>query len=161
MEAALSSRTRAIIPVHLRGATVDLAPILELASDHGLAVIEDACQAHGARYRGVRVGAIGDLGCFSFYPTKNLGGWGDGGAVVTADPDLAERVRLLRSHGEAVRYQHTIPGTTGRLHAIQAAVLRIKLTYLDHWNAERRFACGSARVGAQGCEVELPTGRCS
>ncbi len=101
-------------------------------------MVEDACQAHGARYRGRRVGSHGALGCFSFYPAKNLGAWGDGGAVVTSDPDLAERVRLLRSHGEQPRYHHRMVGSTARLDALQATVLAHKLRRLDGWNDERR-----------------------
>jgi dTDP-4-amino-4,6-dideoxygalactose transaminase len=135
---ALTPRTRCVIPVHLFGATVDLDPILALARDAGVHVVEDACQAHGARYRGRRVGTLGTLGCFSFYPAKNLGAWGDGGAVVTSVPELAERVALLRAHGERPRYHHRVVGTTGRLDALQAAVLRRKLLRLDGWCAERR-----------------------
>ena len=127
-----------MIPVHLFGATVDLDPILELTRATGIHVVEDACQAHGARYRGRRVGSHGALGCFSFYPTKNLGAWGDGGAVVTSDPELAERVQLLRSHGERPRYHHRMVGATARLDALQAAVLRRKLLRLDDWNEQRR-----------------------
>jgi dTDP-4-amino-4,6-dideoxygalactose transaminase len=141
--AALGPRVRCVIPVHLYGATVELDPIVELAREAGVHVLEDACQAHGARYRGRRVGTIGALGCFSFYPAKNLGAWGDGGAVVTAIPELAERVRLLRAHGERPRYHHRAIGTTARLDALQAAVLRRKLTRLDGWNDERR------RLGGQ------------
>lgn len=141
--AALGPRVRCVIPVHLYGATVELDPIVELAREAGVHVLEDACQAHGARYRGRRVGTIGALGCFSFYPAKNLGAWGDGGAVVTAIPELADRVRLLRAHGERPRYHHRAIGTTARLDALQAAVLRRKLTRLDGWNDERR------RLGVQ------------
>ena len=140
VEQALSPNVRCVIPVHLYGATVDLDPILTLAREAGIFVVEDACQAHGARYRGQRVGTIGDLGCFSFYPAKNLGAWGDGGAVVTAAPELAAKVRLLRAHGEGPRYHHQLVGGTGRLDALQAALLRRKLTRLDLWNAERRHA---------------------
>ncbi|HSZ68869.1 MAG TPA: DegT/DnrJ/EryC1/StrS family aminotransferase [Solirubrobacteraceae bacterium] len=136
--ASLGPRVRCVIPVHLFGATVDLDPILELAREAGVHVLEDACQAHGARYRGRRVGTFGALGCFSFYPAKNLGAWGDGGAVVTAHSDLAERVRLLRSHGERPRYHHREVGATARLDALQAAILRRKLTRLEGWNDERR-----------------------
>jgi dTDP-3-amino-3,4,6-trideoxy-alpha-D-glucose transaminase len=135
---ALGPRVRCVIPVHLYGATVELDPILELAREASIHVLEDACQAHGARYRGRRVGTIGALGCFSFYPAKNLGAWGDGGAVVTAIPELAERVRLLRAHGERPRYHHRAIGTTARLDALQAAVLRRKLAHLEGWNDERR-----------------------
>lgn len=136
--AALTPRTRCLIPVHLRGRTAELDPLLALARERGLRVVEDACQAHGAFYRGRRVGSLGDAGCFSFYPAKNLGGWGDGGAVVTDDRELAERVKLLRAHGEQPRYRHRVPGTTARLDSIQAAVLRIKLRRLDAWNDRRR-----------------------
>ncbi len=135
---ALTPRVRCVIPVHLFGATVDLDPILALADEAGIEVIEDACQAHGARYRGRRVGTLGALGCFSFYPAKNLGAWGDGGAVTTSRPELADRVRLLRAHGERPRYHHNVVGSTARLDALQAAVLRRKLTRLDGWNDERR-----------------------
>jgi dTDP-3-amino-3,4,6-trideoxy-alpha-D-glucose transaminase len=134
----LTPNVRCVIPVHLFGATVDLEPILALTRDAGAHVIEDACQAHGARYRGRRVGTLGAFGCFSFYPTKNLGAWGDGGALVTSDSELADRVRLLRSHGERPRYRHRVVGATARLDALQAAVLRRKLTRLDAWNDERR-----------------------
>jgi dTDP-3-amino-3,4,6-trideoxy-alpha-D-glucose transaminase len=158
VEGALSPRTRAVIPVHLYGRTVELGAILALARRAGVAVIEDACQAHGARYKERRVGAIGDCGCFSFYPTKNLGGWGDGGAVVTNDPAIAERVRLLRSHGEKPRYRHRVPGTTARLDTIQAAVLRVKLRRLDDWNAARRRLGGRLSEALCGSAVELPPG---
>lgn len=157
---ALGERVRCVIPVHLYGATVELDPILELAHEAGVHVIEDACQAHGARYRGRRVGTLGALGCFSFYPAKNLGAWGDGGAVVTAIPELAERVQLLRSHGERPRYHHRVVGGTARLDALQAAVLRRKLTRLDAWNEERRRLGdtlkarlqASASIGGAGLE---------
>ncbi len=134
----LTPAVRCIVPVHLFGATVDLDPILALAHESGVHVVEDACQAHGALYRGRRVGSLGVFGCFSFYPTKNLGAWGDGGAVVTSVPELAERVRLLRAHGEQPRHHHRIVGTTARLDALQAAVLRRKLLRLDEWNDQRR-----------------------
>ena len=152
----LCERTRCVIPVHLFGRTVDLAPIVELARGHGVVVLEDACQAHGGLYRGLRVGSIGDAGCFSFYPAKNLGAWGDGGAVVTNDPALAERIRLLRSHGERPRYHHRLPGGTSRLHALQAAVLRVKLARLDDWNAERRRLGAALRDALDGCPWATP-----
>ncbi len=139
----LTPDVRCVIPVHLFGATVELEPILDLTRDAGVHVVEDACQAHGARYRGQRVGTFGVCGCFSFYPTKNLGAWGDGGAVVTSVPELADRVRLLRAHGEQPRYRHRVIGTTARLDALQAAVLRRKLARLEDWNDERR------RLGAR------------
>lgn len=157
--ASLTPNVRCVIPVHLFGATVDLEPILALTRDAGVHVVEDACQAHGARYRGRRVGTLGVFGCFSFYPTKNLGAWGDGGALTTSVPELAERVRLLRSHGERPRYRHRIVGATARLDALQAAVLRRKLTRLDGWNDERR-ALGAelhARLtGASGARAVDP-----
>jgi dTDP-3-amino-3,4,6-trideoxy-alpha-D-glucose transaminase len=146
----LNPRVRCVIPVHLFGATVDLEPILELTRATGIHVIEDACQAHGARYRGQRVGSHGTLGCFSFYPTKNLGAWGDGGAVVTSDPALAERVQLLRSHGERPRYNHRMVGATARLDALQAAVLRRKLLRLDDWNEQRRRLGATLRERLEG-----------
>src|SRR3954447_19128311 len=145
VERALHPRVRCVIPVHLYGATVDMGPLLQLARVAGIAVVEDACQAHGARYRGRRVGALGDIGAFSFYPAKNLGAWGDGGAVVTNRPELAERVRLLRSHGERPRYRHREIGSTARLDGLQAAVLRVKLGHLDGWNAQRRRAAAELR----------------
>jgi dTDP-3-amino-3,4,6-trideoxy-alpha-D-glucose transaminase len=147
---SLTPSVRCIIPVHLFGATVDLDPILALAHDAGVHVVEDACQAHGARYRGRRVGSLGVFGCFSFYPTKNLGAWGDGGAVVTSVPELAERVRLLRAHGEQPRYHHRIVGTTARLDALQAAVLSRKLALLDGWNEQRRELGSSLRARLDG-----------
>jgi dTDP-3-amino-3,4,6-trideoxy-alpha-D-glucose transaminase len=135
---AITRRTACIIPVHLHGRTVDMEPLLTVARAAGLAVVEDACQAHGALYRGRRVGSLGDAGCFSFYPAKNLGAWGDGGAVVTNDPVLARKVRLLRSHGESPRHHHHVTGCTSRLDALQAAILRVKLRRLDGWNERRR-----------------------
>jgi dTDP-4-amino-4,6-dideoxygalactose transaminase len=138
VERSLTPNVRCVIPVHLFGQTVDIDPILALAHKAGIHVVEDACQAHGALYHGRPVGSLGVIGCFSFYPTKNLGAWGDGGAVVTSVPELAERVRLLRAHGERPRYHHRIVGTTARLDALQAAVLRRKLGRLSGWNDDRR-----------------------
>ncbi len=145
LSAAITPRVRCLIPVHLYGRTVEMDPIMRLARANGLLVVEDTAQAHGAIYRGRRVGTIGDAGTFSFYPAKNLGAWGDGGAVVTSDAEIAERVRLLRSHGESPRYHHRIVGTTGRLDAIQAAVLRAKLARLDEHNRARRLAAEKLR----------------
>jgi dTDP-3-amino-3,4,6-trideoxy-alpha-D-glucose transaminase len=156
VERALHPRVRCVIPVHLFGATVDMDPLLELARDAEIAVLEDACQAHGARYKVRRVGALGDAGCFSFYPAKNLGAWGDGGAVVTNRPDVAERVRLLRSHGESPRYRHRAIGSTARLDGLQAAVLRAKLPRLDGWNDERRSAAAALRRALEPADVVLP-----
>jgi dTDP-3-amino-3,4,6-trideoxy-alpha-D-glucose transaminase len=120
-------------------------------------VIEDTAQAHGAAHRGRRVGSIGDIGCFSFYPTKNLGGWGDGGAIVTGDEQIAEQVRLLRSHGEKPRYHHRMVGTTARLDALQAALLRVKLRRLDDRNDDRRRLGAMLRAGLAGTSVEIPS----
>ena len=129
---------RAVIPVHLYGQSADMDPILEIAHKHQLAVIEDACQAHGALYKGRPAGSMGVAGCFSFYPGKNLGAFGDAGAVVTADANLAQTMRMLREHGQSRKYYHDMEGYTGRLDAIQAAVLRLKLRRLADWNRARR-----------------------
>ncbi|MDX6681591.1 MAG: hypothetical protein QOG94_1630 [Solirubrobacteraceae bacterium] len=160
VQRAIGPRTRCVIPVHLMGSTVDMEPIVQLARERGLRVVEDTAQAHGARLRGKRVGTFGDIGCFSFYPTKNLGAWGDGGAIVTAHGELADRVRLLRCHGERPRYHHQIVGTTARLDAIQAAVLRIKLRRLEASTDERRRIGAALRDGLQGSSVELPALAC-
>jgi dTDP-4-amino-4,6-dideoxygalactose transaminase len=160
VEAAVGPRTRCVIPVHLMGSTVDMPAILAVASRHGLRVIEDTAQGHGARLRGRRVGTFGDIGCFSFYPTKNLGAWGDGGAIITADDALAEQVRLLRAHGESPRYHHRLIGTTARLDALQAAVLRIKLRDLDEVTDRRRLLGATLRAGLEGTSVELPWPAC-
>src|SRR5919201_2097851 len=136
--AAVTARTRAIIPVHLYGQPADMDPIMAIARQHRLAVVEDACQAHGARYKGRRVGSIGDIGCFSFYPGKNLGAFGEAGAVVTDDATLAAAVRTQRNHGQAQRYHHDLLGFNYRMDGIQAAVLNVKLRHLDRWNSRRR-----------------------
>jgi dTDP-3-amino-3,4,6-trideoxy-alpha-D-glucose transaminase len=149
VEAGIGARTRCVMPVHLYGRTVALEPLLKVARDRGLAVIEDACQAHGALIGKRRAGTIGDAGCFSFYPAKNLGAWGDAGAVVTSDDQLADRVRLLSVHGERIRYHHEVVGTTARMDAIQAAILRVKLRRLDEWNDARRHV-GAALIKALG-----------
>jgi dTDP-3-amino-3,4,6-trideoxy-alpha-D-glucose transaminase len=154
--AAIGPKVRAVIPVHLMGSTVDMDALLEVTRPAGLKVIEDTAQAHGAFIGGRRVGSIGDVGCFSFYPTKNLGGWGDGGGIVTDDAAVAERVRLLRSHGEQPRYHHKMVGTTARLDALQAALLRVKLRRLDAANDARRRLGAALRDGLQGTCVELP-----
>ena len=138
IEKAITPRTRAIIPVHLYGQAADLDPILALAEQHNLHVIEDSAQAHGAEYRGRRVGGLGTTGCFSFYPSKNLGAYGEAGAIVTNDEDLAHRLGLLRQHGQTSKYAHAIVGYNFRLEEIQAAVLNVKLAHLDKWNNGRR-----------------------
>jgi dTDP-4-amino-4,6-dideoxygalactose transaminase len=134
----ITERTRAIIPVHLYGQSADMAPIVTLARRHDLYVIEDAAQAHGATYQGEPVGSLGDVGCFSFYPAKNLGAYGDAGAVVTNREDVALRVRELRDHGGSRKYEHRVVGYTSRLDALQAAVLNTKMHYLDRWNKMRQ-----------------------
>ena len=140
LEAAVSPRTVGIVPVHLYGRPVDMDPILAVARRHGLWVVEDAAQAHGALYNGRPVGTLGDAGCFSFYPTKNLGACGEAGAVVSANQQLIERVKLLRDHGQEEKYVHVIEGYNGRLDALQAAILRVKLRHLAAWNDGRRRA---------------------
>jgi dTDP-3-amino-3,4,6-trideoxy-alpha-D-glucose transaminase len=156
VERALTPRTRCVIPVHLFGRPVDMDPILALCRERGIAVVEDACQAHGALYRGRPVGSLGDAGCFSFYPTKNLGGWGDGGALVTSDPALDARVRLLRSHGEGIRHHHELATGTHRLDTLQAAILEVKLRHLPAWNQRRRDAAAALRSGLAGSSVISP-----
>ena len=138
IEAAITERTRAIMPVHLYGQAADLDPILDIAARHNLLVIEDAAQAHGGEYKGKRVGAFGRAGCFSFYPAKNLGAYGEGGAVITNDADVERRVRLLRDHGSERKYHHDIIGYNFRLEGMQGAVLGVKLKHLDRWNDMRR-----------------------
>jgi dTDP-4-amino-4,6-dideoxygalactose transaminase len=138
IEKAITPRTRAIIPVHLYGHPADMDPIQCLAEKHGLVVIEDACQAHGARYKGRRAGSLAHAAAFSFYPGKNLGAYGDGGMVVTNDPNLATRLEMLRNYGQKEKYHHLIRGYNRRLDTLQAAVLRVKLKYLKEWNTARR-----------------------
>ncbi len=140
LESAITPRTKAILPVHLYGHPADMDPILELAKKHGLIVIEDAAQAHGAEYKGRRAGSMGDMGCFSFYPGKNLGAYGEGGMVITNDPEYARKIRMLRDWGAEKKYHHVLKGYNFRLEAIQAAVLRVKLKYLEKWTEARRAA---------------------
>jgi len=157
LEGAVSPRTKAIVAVHLYGQPVDMTPVMAVAKRHGLKVIEDAAQAHGARDLGARVGGLGDVACFSFYPGKNLGAYGDGGAVVTGDTQLAERIRMLANHGRRDKYLHEMEGVNSRLDALQAAVLGVKLRYLDSWNEARRnvaMAYREALAGVPG--VVLP-----
>jgi dTDP-4-amino-4,6-dideoxygalactose transaminase len=138
IEGAITGKTKAIIPVHLYGQPADMDPILELAGTYNLAVIEDSCQAHGAQYKNKKAGSIAKAGCFSFYPGKNLGAYGEGGAVVTQGEDIADKIRMIRDHGQREKYLHDMEGYNGRLDAIQAGVLRIKLKRLDAWNEARR-----------------------
>ena len=156
---AVTAKTKAIIPVHLYGQPVDLDPILKISKKYGLRVIEDCAQAHGAAYNGKRVGSYGDLACFSFYPTKNLGAVGDGGMVVTDQPELARRLRLLREYGWAERYVSRIPGWNSRLDEVQAAILRVKLRYLDQDNAARARIASMYNTKLIGCDMVLPTCR--
>jgi dTDP-4-amino-4,6-dideoxygalactose transaminase len=142
LEEAITPRTKAVIPVHLYGQIADMDPILEIARAHGLRVIEDAAQAHGAEYKGRRAGSIGDAGCFSFYPGKNLGAYGEGGAVTTNDPEIAETIRIFRDHGQSEKYRHRMIGWNARMDGIQGAVLTVKLKHIDTWNAAR--ACHAA-----------------
>lgn len=157
LEDAITSDTAAILPVHLYGHPVDLDPILDVADDHDLPVLEDACQAHGARYRGDRVGGSGDLSCFSFYPSKNLGAFGDAGFVATDDPDLAERVRMLREYGQVAKHEHRLIGYNSRMDTLQAVVLDAKLPELDAWNAERRAAADRYNEALSDVPVETPS----
>lgn len=135
---AITERTKAILPVHLFGQPVDMTRLMAIASSHHLAVIEDCAQATGAEWQGQKVGSIGHIGCFSFFPTKNLGACGDGGAVTTNDPGLARQIRIVKEHGQSARYLSDTVGINSRLDAVQAAILRIKLRYLDTWNQQRR-----------------------
>ena len=138
IEKNISGNTKAIIPVHMYGQCADMAPIVDIAQKHGVAVVEDACQAHGALYQDKRSGALGNAGCFSFYFTKNLGAYGEGGIVTTDDAQIAEKVRLFRNHGHKSKYEHAVIGYNGRIDEIQAAVLRIKLRHLEKYNGKRR-----------------------
>ena len=153
--AAVTPRTKAIVPVHLYGQPVDLDAVLAIARRHNLIVIEDAAQAHGARYKGKRAGGFGHAAAFSFYPSKNLGALGDGGMITTSDDRAAEKLRLLRNYGQRVKYHHSIPGTNSRLDTLQAAVLSIKLPHLDGWNAARR-AHADAYAQRLGRHVKTP-----
>ena len=153
---AIRPRTRAILPVHLYGQPADMDALAAIAARHRVALVEDACQAHGAEYYGRKAGSLGTAGCFSFYPSKNLGGWGEGGAVATNDPDLAARIRLLRNHGSVSKYEHQIPGYNYRLEGLQAAILSAKLRYLDDWNQRRRVAAKEYDRLLAGSEVVTP-----
>jgi dTDP-4-amino-4,6-dideoxygalactose transaminase len=159
LEDAVSARTKAILPVHLYGHPADMDAIGEVAASHRLLVVEDACQAHGARYRGRRAGSIGHAAAFSFYPAKNLGAFGDGGAVVTSSPDIAERVRVLRDYGQRRKHDHVVKGYNRRLDTIQAGFLRLKLRHLDDWNRRRRRHAAAYTELLAGSGVETPTPR--
>lgn len=156
IEAAITSRTRALLPVHLFGQPADMDPILDIARRHGLRVIEDAAQAHGARYKGKRIGAHGDIVCWSFYPGKNLGALGDAGAITTDDAALAERVALLRNYGSRQKYVNEEAGVNSRLDPIQAAVLRVKLGALEEWTERRRSVAAAYTEGLAESSLILP-----
>ncbi|MDP2727907.1 MAG: DegT/DnrJ/EryC1/StrS family aminotransferase, partial [Dehalococcoidia bacterium] len=156
IERQITFRTRALLPVHLYGHPASMDKILEIAQRHALLVVEDAAQAHGARYRGQRVGTFGHVSCFSFYPGKNLGAYGDGGMVVTNEDEVAQKVRLLRDHGRDGKYRHVVEGYNSRLDALQAAILRVKLKHLDEWNARRRKRASSYGRLLDGLGLGLP-----
>ncbi len=156
LEKAITRRTRAILPVHLYGQPADMQPILDIARRHDLLVIEDAAQAHGARYRNKPVGSQGDMGCFSFYPGKNLGAYGEGGAVVTSNPDFARKIRMLRDWGAERKYEHTLAGYNYRMEALQGAILRVKLGHLDRWTDLRRAHAARYRHELAAIGVQPP-----
>jgi dTDP-3-amino-3,4,6-trideoxy-alpha-D-glucose transaminase len=154
--AAITPSTKALLPVHLYGQPADMSALMELARAHDLQVLEDCAQSHGARYNGQIVGTFGQIGSFSFYPGKNLGAYGDGGALVTNDATLAERLRLLRNYGQTTKYQHEIQGYNSRLDELQAAVLGVKLRYLDTWNERRRALAARYDALLADCGLILP-----
>jgi len=157
IEALITPRTKAILPVHLYGQSADMDPIMEVARRHQLIVIEDAAQAHGAKYRGRPVGSIGDIGCFSFYPGKNLGAYGEGGAVTTSNAKYARTVRMLRDWGQDRKYHHVLRGFNHRMEAFQGAILRVKLRHLEQWTEARREIVGKYNRALAGSGVERPT----
>jgi dTDP-4-amino-4,6-dideoxygalactose transaminase len=157
IEAAITARTRALLPVHLYGQPADLDPILAIAKKHGLKVLEDAAQAHGARYKDRRIGAHGDAVAWSFYPGKNLGALGDGGAVTTNDPQIADRIRVLRNYGSREKYVNETRGFNSRLDPLQAAILRVKLAHLEEWNARRCAVAECYWQELRGAQIILPS----
>ncbi len=156
IESHITAKTKAIIPVHLYGHPADMDPILNLARKHNLFVVEDAAQAHGAEYKGKKVGALGHIGCFSFYPAKNLGAYGDAGALVTNDDQIAGKLRMLRDYGRTGKYRHDLVGINSRMDEIQAAVLSVKLKYLDRWNDKRRRIADLYRKLLAGRDLTVP-----
>lgn len=156
IEKAITSRTKAILPVHLYGQPADLTSILEIGARRKLLVIEDAAQAHGAEHRGRRVGGLGDLGCFSFYPSKNLGAYGEGGMVVTRSPELGRVVRMLRDFGQEKKYHHALKGFNYRMEGIQGAILRVKLRHLEGWTEARRRLAAKYDLLLAGSRVATP-----
>jgi dTDP-4-amino-4,6-dideoxygalactose transaminase len=157
VEAAITKKTKAIIPVHLYGQPADMAPLMEIARTHGLRVIEDCAQSFGAEYKGRKTGALGDIGCFSFFPSKNLGCYGDGGMIITDDAKLAERMQSLRNHGSRVRYYHDEIGYNSRLDEIQAVILRIKFKYIDEYNRKRRDNAFKYNAALAGAAIQTPS----
>ncbi|MBW4646953.1 MAG: DegT/DnrJ/EryC1/StrS family aminotransferase [Goleter apudmare HA4340-LM2] len=157
IEQAITPKTKAILPVHLYGQPADMEPIMEIAHRHGLTVIEDAAQAHRAEYKGQRIGSIGDIGCFSFYPGKNLGAYGEGGAVVTSNPEYARTIKMLRDWGQEERYHHVLKGYNYRMDGIQGAILRVKLRYLDQWTEARRTHAAHYDQLLADSRVKTPT----
>ncbi|NHC33835.1 DegT/DnrJ/EryC1/StrS family aminotransferase [Scytonema millei] len=157
IEAAITERTKAILPVHLYGQAADMEPILDIARRHGLVVIEDAAQAHRAEYKGRRVGSLGDIGCFSFYPGKNLGACGEGGMVVTNNPEYERKMRMLRDWGQEQKYHHLLKGYNYRMDGIQGAILRVKLRHLDQWTEARRTHATQYDKLLTSSEVTTPT----
>ena len=156
VEAAITPRTKAILPVHLYGQTADMDPIMEIARRHGLLVIEDAAQAHGAKYKGRTAGSIGDIACFSFYPAKNLGAYGEGGAVTTSNPEYARTIRMLRDWGADRKYHHMLRGYNYRMEGFQGAILRVKLRHLERWTEARRVVAAQYNELLADSGVELP-----
>lgn len=156
IEAAITSRTKVILPVHLYGQPADLDPILDIAKKHGLKVLEDGAQAHGARYKTKRLGAHGDVVAWSFYPGKNLGAYGDGGAITTNNPEIADKIRVLRNYGSRVKYKNEVRGFNSRLDPLQAAVLRVKLKHLDKSNVKRKLIAAEYLTGLQELNLILP-----
>lgn len=156
LQAAITPRTKAILPVHLYGHPTDMDPLLEIARKHGLKVIEDCAQAHGAEYKGRRVGSMGDAGCISFFPGKNMGAMGDAGAVVTNDDAIARKVSLLRNHGREGKYEHEMVGYNERMDTLQAAILNVKLPHLDDWNEMRRTHAAEYCAALAGTKIGLP-----
>src|SRR5208282_450774 len=156
VEAAITPRTKAILPVHLYGHPADMDPIMEVARRRRLVVIEDAAQAHGAKYKGRQVGSIGDIACFSFYPTKNLGAYGEGGAITTSNADYARTIRMLRDWGQDRKYHHVLRGYNYRMEGLQGAILRVKLRHLEQWTEARRAVASKYDHLLTDCDIELP-----
>jgi dTDP-4-amino-4,6-dideoxygalactose transaminase len=156
LQAAITPKTKVILPVHLYGNPADMDPILNIARRHGITVVEDAAQAHGAEYRGRRCGAMGEMGCFSFYPGKNLGAYGEGGLITTSSPELAKKLRMLRDWGAERKYEHVLKGYNYRMEGVQGAILRVKLRYLEEWTEARRAHAAFYRSALAGSPLTLP-----